>query len=41
MVLAVWDCNKSSTFCVSPVPQAPYLRIRFQSVNRKLALYSC
>ena len=41
IVLAVWLCKRSSTFCVIPVQYAPYLRTRFQRVKRKLAEYSC
>lgn len=39
--LAVWLCNRSSTFWVMPVQYAPYLRTRFQRVKRKFAEYSC
>ena len=41
IVLAVWLCKRSSTFCVIPVQYAPYLRTRFQRVKRKFAEYSC
>ena len=41
IVRAVWLCKRSSTFCVIPVQKAPYLRTRFQRVNRKFAEYSC
>ena len=33
IVLAVWLCKRSSTFCVIPVQYAPYFLTLFQSVS--------